>query len=86
MSRIDTEDINRMKQPHFGGATTEEEARLLAVKEYLKCELKIGQEAIENMKIDNIFAPEKNRDDPQFLNVTFKDSLSVAKIFEKLES
>ena len=64
LSRIDTEDINRMKQPHFGGATTEEEARLLAVKEYLKCELKIGQETIENMKIDNIFAPEKNRDDP----------------------
>ena len=43
LSRIDSEDLGRMKQPHFGGATTEEEAKLLAVKEYLSCELKIGQ-------------------------------------------
>ena len=83
LSRIDREDLERMKQPHFGGATTEEEAKLLAVKEYLRCELKIEQGLIDDMAIDNIFSPENRRDEPQYLNVTFRDSLSVSKIYEK---
>ena len=83
LSKIDIEDLNRMKQPQYGGATNEEEAKLLAVQEYLRCELKISQEHIENMKIDNIFTPEKDRDDPQYLNVTFRESSSVSKIYEK---
>ena len=83
LSRIDIEDLNRMKQPQYGGATNEEEAKLLAVQEYLRCELKISQENIENMKIENIFAPEKDREDPQYLNVTFRESSSVSKIYEK---
>ena len=83
LSKIDFEGLNRMKQPQFGGATNEEEAKLLAVQEYLRCELKISQEHIENMKIENIFAPEKDREDPQYLNVTFRESSSVLKIYEK---
>ena len=83
LNRIDREDIERMKQPQYGGATTEKEAKLLAVKEYLRCELKIDPEVIETMAVENIFEPEKERDNPQSLNVTFQDSLSVSKIFEK---
>ena len=55
LSRIDREDIERMKQPQFGGATTEEEAKILAVKEYLRCELKLNPEVIDSMVIDSIF-------------------------------
>ena len=83
LSRIDREDIERMKQHQFGGATTEEEAKILAVKEYLRCELKLNPGVIDSMVIDSIFEPEKERDNPQSLNVTFQDSLSVSKIFEK---
>ena len=55
LNRIDREDIERMKQPQFGGATTEEEAKILAVKEYLRCELKLNPEVIDSMVIDSIF-------------------------------
>ena len=55
LSRIDREDIERMKQPQFGGATTEEEAKILAVKEYLRCELKLNPGVIDSMVIDSIF-------------------------------
>ena len=41
LQKIDRKDIQRMYQEQYGGATSEEEARLLAVKEYLKLELKL---------------------------------------------
>ena len=81
--KIDNDDLKRMRLSHFGGAKTEEEEMTLAVKEFLKCELKIGLDEIENMLIENIFIPAKDRDDPQSLNVTFKSVKSVTKIFEK---
>ena len=68
---------------HFGGATTEEEEKKLAVKEYLRCELKFGPEEIEDMEIESIFIPAKDRGDPQSLNVTFRSLRSVSRIFEK---
>ena len=49
LSTIDSDDLTRMRQVQFGGATTEEEEKLLAVKEYLKCELKIRSEDIEKI-------------------------------------
>ena len=81
--KIDSDDLKRMRLSHFGGAKTEEEEMTLAVKEFLKCELKIGQDDIEDMLIENIFIPAKDRGDPQSLNVTFRSVKSVTKIFEK---
>ena len=83
LSRIDNDDISRMKQEQYGGASSEAEARLFAVREYLRCELKICDEDIKKMEIENIFTPTGNKDDPSSLNVTFKDMLSVIKIYEK---
>ena len=70
-----------MRLDHFGGATTEEEEKRLAVKEYLRCELKFGIEEIEDMEIESISIPAKDRGDPQSLNVTFKSLRSVFWIF-----
>ena len=61
-----------MRSSQYGGATTEEEEKLLAVKEYLRCELKFDPEEIEQMLIESIFIAAKDKDDPQSLNVTFK--------------
>lgn len=46
--RIDEADLHRMKQDQYGGAKTPEEEKLLAVKEYLKGELKIDTTTIDN--------------------------------------
>ena len=42
LHKIDRADLERMRQEQYGGAKTEEQERLLAVQEYLRCELKIG--------------------------------------------
>ena len=55
LQKIDSSDIQRMYQEQYGGATSEEEARLLAVKEYLKLELKLSEETIQEMEIEKIF-------------------------------
>ena len=81
--KIDRSDLARMRLEHFGGATTEEEEKKLAVKEYLRCELKFGPEEIEDMEVESIFIPAKDRGDPQSLNVTFRSLRSVSRIFEK---
>ena len=57
LQRIDRGDIQRMYQEQYGGATSEEEARLLAVKEYLKLELKLSEGTIQEMEIERIFTP-----------------------------
>ena len=77
----DSGDLFRMRQVQFGGAKTEAEDRELAVKEFLKCELKMSQETIDTMEMEEIFAPA--RTDPECLYVTFKHGSSVARIFEK---
>ena len=48
-----------MRQEQFGGANSEDEERLLAVKEFLKCEMKFDSEATEQMEVDRIFPPAK---------------------------
>ena len=53
---------------------------LLAVIEYLKCELKMDSEALKKMEIDNIFQEDK---EPDTLFVTFRHGFSVVRIFEK---
>ena len=81
--KIDTADLKRMRLDHFGGATTEEEEKQFAVKEYLRCELKFNTEEIENMEVESIFIPAKDKGEPQSLNVTFKSVTSVNRIYEK---
>ena len=81
LQRIDRGDIQRMYQEQYGGATSEEEAKLLAVKEYLKLELKLSEGTIQEMEIERIFTPA--REDPEWLYVTFRYEVSVSRIFEK---
>ena len=81
LHRIDSADLVRMRQAQFGGASTDAEEKLLAVQEFLRCELKLSSETIESMEIENIFAPEKR--EPQCLFVTFKFGSSLSRIFEK---
>ena len=81
--KIDKEDLIRMRQEQYGGATTEDEERHFAVREYLKCELKISEDDIQKMSIEKIFTPAGQKDDPTYLNVTFKEMSSVLKIFDR---
>ena len=81
LHRIDSGDLVRMRQEQYGGAKTEAEEKLLAVHEFLKCELKLCSESIDTMEIENIFPPARN--DPDCLYVTFKHGSSVARIFER---
>ena len=81
LSRIDSADLIRKRQTQFGGASTEAEEKLLAVQEFLICELKLSSETIDTMEIENIFAPARR--DPQCLYVTFKFGSSLSRIFER---
>ena len=81
LHKIDQADLVRMRQEQYGGAKSEEEEKLLAVKEYLKLELKLDRTTLERMDIERIFFPAK--EDPQCLYVTFKHVASVAKIYQK---
>ena len=60
LHRIDSGDLVRMRQEQYGGAKTETEEKLLAVHEFLKCELKLCSESIDTMEIENIFPPARN--------------------------
>ena len=79
--RIDQADLNRMKQEQYGGAKTPEEEKFLAVKEYLKGELKIDTMTIDRMEVEKMFYT--TSDNPECLFVTFKNRSSVSKIYEK---
>ena len=79
--RIDSSDLDRMRQQQFGGAKTEDEEKQLAVQEYLRCELKIGNDIQEGMEIEEIFSA--YGENPAHLYVTYKDESSVSRIFEK---
>ena len=79
--RIDEADLHRMKQDQYGGAKTPEEEKLLAVKEYLKGELKIDTMTLDRMEVEKMFYT--NSDNPECLFVTFKNRSSVSKIYEK---
>ena len=79
--RIGEDDLERMKQEPYGGAKTEEQGHLLAVHEYLKCELKIDSDSLQKMVIERIFAPVNK--DRECLYVTFKHLSSVSRIYER---
>ena len=81
LQRIDKHDIQRMYQEQYGGARSEEEARLLAVKEYFRLELKLSEGIIEEFDIERIFTPA--RENPEWLYVTFRYEASVSRVFEK---
>ena len=81
LHRIDQADLTRMRQEQFGGAKTAEEEKILAVKEYLKLELKIDTSSIERMGIEKTFY--LNSENPECLFVTFLHRSSVSKIYEK---
>ena len=81
LHRIDQADLTRMRQEQFGGAKTVEEEKILAVKEYLKLELKIDTSSIERMGMEKTFY--LNSENPECLFVTFKHRSSVSKIYEK---
>ena len=83
LQKIDKSDLVRMRQEKFGGAKTEEEEKLLAVREYLELELKISRSTVEKMKIEKIFPPASAKDDHLWLYVTFESEASVQKIYEK---
>ena len=55
LHKIDEADLERMRQEQYGGAKTEEEEKRLAVKEFLRCELKIDSDTIDSMEIERIF-------------------------------
>ena len=79
--KIDDADLERMRQEQYGGAKSEEEEKMLAVQEYLRCELKIDSDTIGRMEIERIFPPPGG--DPKHLFVTFKKESSVTKVLEK---
>ena len=81
LHKIDRADLERMRQEQYGGAKTEEQERLLAVQEYLRCELKIDSDIIKSMEIERIFPPPVG--EPSHLYVTFRHESAVAKIFER---
>ena len=81
LHKINEADLRRMRLEQYGGASSEEEEKFLAVQEYLKCELKIDSNTLQQMKIEKIFAPAKL--DPQCLYVTFMHEDSVSKIYRK---
>ena len=70
-----------MQQEQYGGAKTEEEEKLFAVREFLRLELKIDQKSVDRMEIEKIFF--LRRDNPDCIFVTFKCRSSVSRIFEK---
>ena len=78
--RIDQADLQRMRQEQYGGAKTPEEEKILAVKEYLKGELKIDSLSIERMKIEKTFYLSEKK---EILFVTFQHRSSVSKVFDK---
>ena len=83
LNRIDEKDIKRMYSEAYGGASTREEARILAVKEFMLCELKISRKDQEHMEIEDIF--EKRSEELDTLYVRFKHRSSLSRIFETVK-
>ena len=82
LQRINQEDLTRMRKPQYGGAKSEDEEKVLAVREFLKCEMKFDDEALDEMEIERIFFPAKKRD-PQYMYVTFRYERSVNMLYQR---
>ena len=61
------------------GAKTMEEAKLMEIQSYLKCEMKVQPSEIEKLKIVRIFYPAK--EDKNTLYVEFESEFEVHKLF-----
>ena len=83
LNRIDEKDIQRMYSETYGGASSRERARLLAVKEFMLCELKISSKDQEHMEIEDIF--ERRSEELDTLYVRFKHRSSLSRIFERVK-
>ena len=55
---------------------------MLAVREFLKCEMKFYDEEQDEMEIERIFLPAKKKD-PEYLYVTFRYQRSVNMIYQR---
>ena len=77
LQTIYPEGVNR--QFCMNGAKDEDEAKMFAVKEFLRCEMKIKDHVFNEMKIEKIFPPAKESWDK--LYVQFSSSLSVNTIY-----
>ena len=71
------EDVDR--QFRLNGAKDVDEAQMLAVKEFLRCEMKIKDHVFKEMKIEKIFPPAKDTWDK--LYVQFSSQASMNTIF-----
>ena len=80
---IDEKDIKRMFSEAYGGASTREQAKLLAVQEFMLCELKISIKDQEHMEIEDVF--ERRSEELDTLYVRFKHRSSLSRIFEKVK-
>jgi hypothetical protein len=83
--RIGEDDILRMYKDAvpWGGAKTREQARTLAVREFMACEMKIPPKDQEHMEIEDIF--ERRSDQLDTVYVRFKYRSSLFRIFEKVK-
>ena len=72
------EDVDR--QVILYGAKDETEARLLAVKEFLKCEMTVSGAVFDKMEVEKIFPPAK--EDWDMLYVKFASESSVHTIYK----
>ena len=85
LKRIDEKDIQRMfgEAMPYGGAKNRDEARDLAVKEFMHYELKIKPDDQETMIIEEMF--ERRSDHLDTVYVRFKHRSSLSKIYEKVK-
>ena len=70
-------DLHR--QTRLYGARDEAEARILAVKEFLKCEMKVSGEVFDEMKVEKIFPPA--RENWNTLYIRFASESSVHTLY-----
>ena len=73
LQSIYPEDVKR--QVRLYGARDEKEARWLAAKEFLKCEMAVCEELFDSMEIEKIFPPAKEEWDMLYLRFTSESSV-----------
>ena len=83
--RIGEDDILRMygDAVPWGGAKTREQARKLAVREFMACEMKISPTDQDHMEIEDIF--ERKSENLDTVYVRFRYRSSLFRIFEKVK-
>ena len=59
LQTIYPDDVER--QFCFNGAKDDYEAKMMAVNEFIKCEMKIKDDVFKNIKVEKIFPPAKKK-------------------------